>query len=86
MKFVSSFNRKIELGGGEMKQNISREMLRNDFGNEEILGVVDEEELLLMSGGNRDIQPQTTWPCAWFTLISAAQCPTLACSSKCFGQ
>lgn len=62
--------------------SVDKKNLRNNFDSEEMIGIVNEDELSNLSGAG-DVQPQTTWPCAVFTIVSAAQCPTTACSSKC---
>ncbi|KGX85053.1 class II lanthipeptide, LchA2/BrtA2 family [Pontibacillus litoralis] len=58
----------------------------------EKIGMVDEEELMELSGAT-EVEPRTTWPCATFggTIAittytmdrSYESCPTTACSTRC---
>ncbi|MFP3887063.1 class II lanthipeptide, LchA2/BrtA2 family [Priestia filamentosa] len=58
----------------------------------EMIGSVDEKELMELSGA-AEVEQRTTWPCATYTSTvaitlytidrSASSCPTTACSSRC---
>ncbi|MDY0853984.1 class II lanthipeptide, LchA2/BrtA2 family [Bacillus thuringiensis] len=66
-----------------LQKKLTKKQLREQFNFDESIGKVDEAELVELSGASGEVTPYTTWGCAIFTIASAAQCPTTACSSKC---
>jgi hypothetical protein len=51
-------------------------------GFEHPAGLVNEDELKLIAGAG-EVNPDSTWGCATVTLVTAAFCPTTACTSQC---
>lgn len=52
-------------------------------GFEHPAGLVNEEELKLIAGAGEVSPAASGWACATVTLVTAAFCPTTACTSQC---
>ncbi|WP_342715403.1 class II lanthipeptide, LchA2/BrtA2 family [Bacillus paramycoides] len=62
---------------------VNKKKLRENFNFEETIGLVDEKELAQLSGAGSEVNPRTAWACVITGVLSAAQCPSTACSSRC---
>ncbi|MEK3790157.1 class II lanthipeptide, LchA2/BrtA2 family [Paenibacillus sp. FSL R7-0204] len=70
---------------------MNNSQVRNDFlKSSDLVGVINEEELKMLTGGTGDVNPETTplTPSSWTCItagvtVSASLCPTTKCTSRC---